>query len=136
MSRPRSEASAVPHTGASPFSSGADGVVFARVRVTPRARRAGVEGLVADAAGRVALKIAVTAPPADGAANAAVVALLAREWRVPKSALSVVAGAGSRSKTIALAGGGEAAAGRLLAWSERLAPGTKAGTKAGTEAGE
>jgi uncharacterized protein YggU (UPF0235/DUF167 family) len=58
----------------------------------------------------------VTAPPADGAANEAVIALLAREWRLPRSALSVVAGAGDRRKTIRIDGDPAALAGRLEAW--------------------
>jgi len=50
------------------------------------------------------LKAAVTAAPEDGKANDAVIALLADAWRVPKSSLSVLKGAASRAKTIALAG--------------------------------
>ena len=46
------------------------------------------------------------ARPHDGAANAAVVALLARVLRLPKSSLSIVAGAGHREKTIAILGDG------------------------------
>jgi uncharacterized protein YggU (UPF0235/DUF167 family) len=87
------------------------------VKVTPKARRNAIGGSIADpAAGPLRLKVAVTAPPADGAANEAVIALLAREWRLPRSALSVVAGAGDRRKTIRIDGDPAALAGRLEAW--------------------
>jgi len=82
----------------------ADHGVRVRLRVQPRARRNRVGGLAAEADGGVALKVAVTAAPEDGRANAAVIALLAAAWAVPKSRLSVVAGAADRRKTIHLQG--------------------------------
>jgi hypothetical protein len=93
----------MPATASSPFSAGADGVRI-RLRVQPRARRNRVDGLVADADGGVALKVAVTEAPEDGKANAAVIALLAKAWGHPKSALTVVAGAADRRKIIHLQG--------------------------------
>ena len=74
------------------------------VRLQPRARRAAIEGIVTEADGRVALKVAVTAPPEDGKANAALVALLGRSWRLPKSAIEIVGGATDRRKTLLLRG--------------------------------
>jgi uncharacterized protein (TIGR00251 family) len=76
----------------------AGGISF-DVLVTPRASRAKI-GPVHD--GR--LKLAVTAPPVDGAANAAVIELLAEALGVAKSAVAVTAGAGSRRKTVRVAG--------------------------------
>ena len=90
-------------TASSPFSAGADGVRI-RLRVQPLARRNRVDGLVAEADGGVALKVAVTEAPEDGKANAAVIALLAKAWGHPKSALTVVAGAADRRKIIHLQG--------------------------------
>jgi uncharacterized protein (TIGR00251 family) len=69
------------------------------ILVTPRAARDKV-GPMHD--GR--LKIAVTAPPVDGEANAAVIDLIARTLGVAKSAVSVIAGASSRRKTIRVIG--------------------------------
>ena len=69
------------------------------VLVQPRASRAKI-GPRHD--GRI--KIAVTAPPVDGEANAAVIELLAKSLGVAKSAVEVVAGASSRRKTIRIAG--------------------------------
>jgi len=44
----------------------------------------------------------VTAPPVDGQANAAAIALLAQALDVPKSAIRLVKGASSRDKTLAV----------------------------------
>lgn len=107
----RSDEGPVP---AAPFSVAADGVRL-RVHVTPRAGANRIGEIMAD--GRAArLRLSVTAPPHDGEANAAVIALLARTLRLPKSALAVVAGAGSREKTIAIRGD----AGALAASIEAL----------------
>jgi len=88
---------------ASPLTRADDGVRVA-LRVTPKARRTRVDGLIADADGGIAVKLSVTAAPEDGKANAAVVGLLAREWRVPKSAIEIVVGAAARRKVAHVAG--------------------------------
>lgn len=88
----------------------AHGVTLA-LRVQPRARRTALE---VDAAG--VLKSAVAAPPEDGKANAAVIDLLSREWRLPKSAFEVVRGAAARSKTISVTGESAALAERIGEW--------------------
>jgi len=51
------------------------------------------------------IKLAVTAPPVDGEANAAVIELVAEAFGVPRSAVEVIAGASSRRKTIRVRGG-------------------------------
>lgn len=51
-----------------------------------------------------ALKVAVTAPPDKGKANAAVVVLLAKVFGVSKSSLSVVAGQADRRKILRIKG--------------------------------
>jgi uncharacterized protein YggU (UPF0235/DUF167 family) len=79
------------------------------VRLTPRA--------VADRVDRVAdgvLWCRVSAPPVDGAANAALLRLLARELRVPRTAIRVVAGSGARMKVVEVDGLEAAAA--LARW--------------------
>lgn len=50
------------------------------------------------------IKIAVTAPPVDGAANAAVIELVATAFGVPRAAVAVIAGASSRRKTVRVTG--------------------------------
>ena len=69
------------------------------MRVTPRARDNRIGGI---AAGR--LKIAVTAPAAENRANDAVLRLLAKEWRLPHTTLSIASGARSRDKLVHIAG--------------------------------
>ena len=74
------------------------------MRLTPRASADRLGGVRTEADGGVALKAAVTAPPENGRANAALVALLAKAWRVPKSTIHVVAGAADRRKTLLVEG--------------------------------
>jgi uncharacterized protein len=76
----------------------ATGITF-DVLVQPRASRARIGPVHGDR-----LKIAVTSPPVDGEANAAVIELLARSLGVGRGAVDVVAGAASRRKTIHVAG--------------------------------
>ncbi len=77
------------------------------VRVTPRGGRDGVDGWTRDDAGRAVLKVRVAAAAADGAANAAVIALLAKALGVPKSAVSLLAGHTARVKRLEIEGLGE-----------------------------
>ncbi len=76
-----------------------DGAVTFDVLVQPRASRAKL-GPVHD--GR--LKVAVTSPPVDGEANAAVIELIAKTLGVARGAVEVIAGASSRRKTIRVRG--------------------------------
>jgi uncharacterized protein (TIGR00251 family) len=85
--------------------------VTIELRVQPRARRSALE-VTAEGA----LKAAVTAPPEDGKANAAVVALLADTWRLPKSAFEVARGATARQKTLGVAGEPALLADRIAEW--------------------
>jgi len=71
------------------------------VRVTPRGGRDAVDGWTRDAAGRPLLNVRVSAAAEGGAANAAVLALLAKALGRPKSALTLVAGQTARVKRIA-----------------------------------
>ena len=68
------------------------------VRVQPRAKRN--EVVVRD--GRVVVR--VTAPPAEGRANDAVCALLAKALGLPKRAVCVQRGAASRDKVVSIDG--------------------------------
>lgn len=73
--------------------------VLLDVHVVPRASRSEVVG-VHD--GR--LKVALCAPPVDGAANAELVALFAELLGCPKRDISLVRGDTSRQKTLLLRG--------------------------------
>ena len=74
------------------------------VRLTPRGGRAAIDGWAVDGEGRPYLKVRVAAPPVEGAANAALIALLAKTLGLPKSALSIASGAGARLKLIDIEG--------------------------------
>lgn len=89
--------------GDSPVTATDEGVIVA-IRVTPKAGRQGIDGIIADAAGRPVVKISVTATPEDGKANKAVIALLSRVWNIPKSAISVQSGQKSRNKILRITG--------------------------------
>jgi uncharacterized protein (TIGR00251 family) len=69
------------------------------LRVEPGARQPGVVGRHGSA-----WKVRVSAPPEDGRANQALVGLLADALRVPRRAVSIVAGHGSRDKIVACEG--------------------------------
>jgi uncharacterized protein (TIGR00251 family) len=71
------------------------GRVRFRVRVQPRASRSVIDG-VRDGA----LRVRLTSPPVDGAANAALVELLAETLDVAKRSVHIVAGASSRTKVV------------------------------------
>ena len=68
------------------------------VRVTPRASTNAVGAL--DESGSLAVR--VTAPPAGGAANAAVTKLLAKALNLPQRDIVLVSGASSRNKVFEL----------------------------------
>ena len=80
-----------------------DGVRLA-LEVTPRAGANVVRGVEVKADGDARLAVRVTAAPEAGKANAAVIRLLAKRWRVPARDLRVVAGARSRRKVVHLDG--------------------------------
>jgi len=87
----------------------------------PGARRDAIEGLRALADGGTALRVAVRAAAEDGKANAAIAALLAREWRVPKRSLRLVSGAADRRKSFRLSGESKALLAQLDSWLRQRA---------------
>lgn len=89
-----------------------------RLRLQPAGRADKILGLAQDAAGQVALKATVTKPPEGGKANAALIKLLAKEWKVAKSTLEVIQGQTSRNKVLHLAGDGDALTALLHAWTK------------------
>lgn len=86
------------------------GVRFA-IHVQPRSRRPGIDGLHGDA-----LRVRVQAPPVEGAANEAVVAVIAAALGVPVRAVHIAAGQSGRQKLVDVDGVDAAATlSRLLA---------------------
>jgi uncharacterized protein len=74
------------------------GATFA-VKVHPRARGNAITGEIGDA-----LKLALTAPPADGKANDACIDFFAKLLKVQRSSVTIAAGQTSRNKVIRVAG--------------------------------
>src|SRR3990172_559085 len=77
----------------------AGGGVTLAVRVIPRSSRNEVAGVQGDA-----LKVRLTAPPVEGAANAALIEFLAKQLGVRTSAVSILSGDKSRHKTVRVEG--------------------------------
>ena len=102
---------------ASPVRRAAGGVTVA-VRLTPKAAANRIDGVAEAEDGARVLQTRVTAAPEGGKANAALLRLLAKSWKLPKSALCVAAGGRSRRKTIHVAGAPAALAARLTRWIE------------------
>ena len=73
--------------------------VYLRVKLQPRASRNEIGEAVGDE-----LKIKVTAPPVEAAANEALLRLLAETLDAPRNAIQLVRGNTSRHKVISLAG--------------------------------
>ena len=69
------------------------------VRVQPRASSNEIAGVHGDA-----LKVRLSAPPVDGAANESLVNFLAGAFGIPSRDITIVAGSNSRSKIVELTG--------------------------------
>ena len=93
------------------------------VRLQPGARKTALGGLATLTDGEVVLTARVTAAPEGGKANVALIALLAKSWRLPKSAFEIVAGRDARNKTLLIAGDAARLETRLEAWLRDRATG-------------
>lgn len=85
------------------LKSNPDGVSLT-VRVSPKSHRDEIKNIVDLSFGRTGLAIRVCPPAADGAANEAVVRLLAGLFEVPSSSVEINSGTTSRVKTISVKG--------------------------------
>jgi uncharacterized protein (TIGR00251 family) len=81
-----------------PIRDTPSGAIF-QIKVQPRARKNAVTGELGDA-----LKVALTAPPLEGRANEACIALLAEILKVSRSSITIAAGETSRNKLIRVSG--------------------------------
>ena len=77
-----------------PFRKSKNGVLI-NVRVQPRSSKRSIESVEGDV-----VRVKLTAPPADGAANAQLIEVLSKELRIRKSAISIVKGQASRDKVV------------------------------------
>lgn len=76
-----------------------NGCIRITCRVQPRSSRCGIAGMYDGA-----LKIALTAPPVEGKANAALCDFFSQKFKCPKSAVAVVSGAASKNKIVEVQG--------------------------------
>jgi uncharacterized protein (TIGR00251 family) len=81
-----------------PLHQSTSGITFA-VKVQPRAKKNAIVGELGDA-----LKIALTAPPVEGRANAACIEFLANVLKVSRSSVTIASGESSRRKVIRVTG--------------------------------
>jgi uncharacterized protein (TIGR00251 family) len=80
----------------------ADGVTLT-LKVQPKASRDAIAGVI-DTPDGPALKVAVSAPPDKGKANAAVIGLLAKSFGVAKSRVTLTHGETDRRKVVRING--------------------------------
>lgn len=97
------------------------GGVLLFVRATPRASRSMVAGIGQDADGRAVLQLRIAAPPAEGAANAALVDLLSSALQVRKRDVTLQSGATGRAKQFLIEGDSASLVARLDAIVREIA---------------
>lgn len=81
-----------------PFKKSKDGIVI-RVRVQPRSSKKGLDGVSGDL-----LKVKLTSPPVDGAANGQLIEVLSEALGIKKSSFHIISGSSSRQKVIGIKG--------------------------------
>jgi uncharacterized protein (TIGR00251 family) len=91
--------------GGEPWTIVADGLVVT-VRLTPRAGGDAIDGVELLADGRAVLKARVRTAPSGGAANAALIALLAKVLRIAAGRVTIAAGESARIKRVKISGTG------------------------------
>jgi uncharacterized protein (TIGR00251 family) len=91
------------------------------VHLVPGSRVPGVGGVVDAGDGKKALKVSVRSPPEGGEANKELLLMLAKEWNVPKSSVSLLSGDASRSKVVLVAGDGNELLQTMTIWLSSLA---------------
>jgi uncharacterized protein (TIGR00251 family) len=86
-----------------PWVVSADGLILT-VRLTPKAGRDSIDGIVHLSDGRTVLKARVNAAPSDGEANGALTRLLAQTLRIAPRDITLIGGAASRVKRMLIKG--------------------------------
>lgn len=94
------------------ISAHAEGATLA-LRVQPKAKRNAILGEQAGA-----LKVSVTAPPEDGRANDAVLALLREAFNLSRSQLTLLSGQTNRNKVVLVRGVTPEQLGKLISATE------------------
>ena len=94
------------------FFQTASGAILVEIKLTPGAGRNEL-ALTGDG-----LRARVTAIPEKGKANAALIKMLGKAWRLPKTSLTVVSGIQSREKTVRIEGDCDQIAAALGLWAK------------------
>lgn len=81
---------------------------YVRIKVTPGAKKNSINGWMDLVDGGQALKVGLTAIAEDGKANKALIAFLAKAWKLPKSHIVIKSGQSNRNKLIFIQGDPEA----------------------------
>jgi len=76
-----------------------DGQLVLRVQVVPRASRSEVVG-----EHNGALRVRLAAPPVEGAANEELIHVLAKTFKVPRGAVTILSGQNGRLKQVSIDG--------------------------------
>lgn len=106
-----------------------EGGVTVAVRLTPRGGRDAIDGPGELSDGRKVLLARVRTAPEDGAANAALLKLLAKGVGIPASRAEIVSGHTARIKTVRLGGDGPGIAAALAGMTDGARPSARGGTK-------
>ena len=77
-----------------PFSRVSDGIII-EVRVIPRSSKKEISGVLDNV-----VKVKLTAPPVDGAANEQLIEVLSKRFGVKKSGIIILKGESSKRKTV------------------------------------
>lgn len=81
-----------------PFHKTKEGIVI-NIKVETRSSRAMVVGPYGDG-----LKVKLTAPPVDGAANRQLIEILAKYFKVKKASIRIIKGQQSKNKAVEIQG--------------------------------
>jgi uncharacterized protein len=81
-----------------PYRKSKGGIVI-EVKVEPRSSKKGISGLLGEV-----VKVKLTAPPVDGAANEQLIEILSEATGIKKSAIRIIRGASAKRKTIEIKG--------------------------------
>lgn len=81
-----------------PFKKSKSGIVL-EVKVEPRSSRKGISGVMGNM-----LKVKLTAPPVEGAANEQLVEVLSEAFGIKKSDITILQGLSSKRKVVEIKG--------------------------------
>jgi uncharacterized protein (TIGR00251 family) len=82
-----------------PYKKTKNGITL-EVKVEPRSSKKGIAGVMDNNV----LKVKLTAPPVDGAANEQLIEIIAEEFGVKKSAVRIIRGQSSKTKVVEITG--------------------------------